>query len=96
MQKKIEKYLIPSVCLLELTIVMCLSSLFAQPNPIAFDKTEVEDFRNDWFKMADGTPTKNGMNATDISSVKYYSDGKSLNASLWFSSLKELTTQIRL
>jgi hypothetical protein len=95
MQKKIENYLIPSVCLLVLTIVMCLSwylQVFAQPSPIAFDSIEVKDLRNDWIKIPDGRNTTNGMNATDISSVKYDSDGKSFNANLWFSSLKELTS----
>lgn len=56
----------------------------------AFNFKEVEDGEGDWLRVWDGIPSKNGMDATDIRSVKYYSDGRVLNATLWLSSLDEL------
>ncbi len=55
-----------------------------------FNFKEVQDGERDWIRVIDGQPNRNGINATDISSVKYNSDGNVLDATLWFSSLGEL------
>ena len=64
--------------------------MFALSKPFKF--REVEDDKGLWLGLSDGIPKKNGMQATDIESVIYYSDGKVLNATYWIKNLTELTT----
>ena len=71
-------------------ILACNLHVFALSKPFKF--REVEDDKGLWLGLSDGIPKKNGMHATDIESVIYYSDGKVLNATYWIKNLTELTT----
>ena len=44
---------------------------------------EITDNRTDWINMSKNDITKKGERNTDIIAVDYFSDGKTLNATLW-------------
>jgi hypothetical protein len=49
----------------------------------SFPNHEIIDAKLDWIDMKTRNYTKGGDRSTDIESVDYFSDGKSLNATLW-------------
>lgn len=49
----------------------------------AFSNEEIIDPRNDWINLDSKNYTKGGDRSTDIVSVDYFSEGETLNATLW-------------
>ena len=52
-------------------------------NSPSFHNQEITDPVRDWIDMKNKGYTQDGDRSTDIESVDYYSDGKTLNAILW-------------
>ncbi len=84
-------FVICIACTVSVSMVIFTANSNVSAISKAFNFIEIGDDEKEWFALANGKPSRNGMNATDIESVKYYSDGKVLNATLWFSSLDELS-----
>jgi hypothetical protein len=81
-------YYLAIICtLILLNTVLPSTNVFgASPS---FIRNEIKNLPH-WINMIYGNQTENGPNYTKITSVTYASDGKSLNATLWLHSLKEL------
>ena len=58
----------------------------------SFGLQEVKNRQTHWTNMVTGHDSVKGPPYTDIRSVTYFSEGKFLNATLWLSSLKNLTS----
>jgi hypothetical protein len=56
-----------------------------------FRRQEVKDLSSDWINIESGRITR-GPAYTDIQSVNFFSNGTQLNATLWLSSLEELSS----
>jgi hypothetical protein len=65
-------------------------------NSPQFERQEVRDDNDDWVNMLTGENLGNndskGPPYTDINSINYFSDGNTLNATFWLSSISDLTT----
>jgi hypothetical protein len=65
-------------------------------NSPQFGRQEVRDDNSDWVNMLTGENLGNndskGPAYTDINSINYYSDGNTLNATFWLSSISDLPT----
>ena len=65
-------------------------------NSPQFERQEVRDDKGDWVNMKTGESLGNndsrGPSYTDINSINYFSDGNTLNATFWLSSILDLTT----
>jgi hypothetical protein len=80
-----------SILLLSLTCLIAAGKVFAsddtEPNDTtispAFPNEEIIDPNTDWIDLETRNYTKGGDRSTDIESVDYFSDGKTLNATLW-------------
>jgi hypothetical protein len=80
-----------SVLLLLLICVVDSGKVFASVDTQSNDRTvsptfsneEILDPMTDWIDLETRNYTKGGDRSTDIVSVDYFSDGKSLNATLW-------------
>lgn len=63
-------------------------------NSPQFERQEIRDGKSDWVDMLTGETSENkdidGPAYTDINSINYFSDGRSLNATFWLSSISEL------
>ncbi|HKQ20623.1 MAG TPA: hypothetical protein VJS91_01160 [Nitrososphaeraceae archaeon] len=56
----------------------------------AFGRETIIDEPSDWLDVWRGINTNNGSERIDIEAVNYYSDGMTLNATLWLSSFSEV------
>ena len=65
-------------------------------NSPQFERQEVRDDNSDWVNMLTGENLGNndskGPPYTDINSINYFSDGNTLSATFWVSSISDLTT----
>ncbi len=65
-------------------------------NSPQFERQEVRDDNSDWVNMLTGENLGNndskGPAYTDINSINYFSDGNTLSATFWLSSISDLTT----
>lgn len=63
-------------------------------NSPQFERQEIRDDKADWVDMLTGKSLENsnlkGPAYTDIESINYYSDGNTLNATFWLSSISSL------
>lgn len=85
MQKiAISKYIIPVIVLITVVFILLNGSLFyevlASPS---FGRQVILDDPFDWINVSDQSRTFKGDSATDIQEVSYFSNGKTLNATLW-------------
>ena len=58
----------------------------------AFGRQTIIDDSSDWLDVWRGENTHSGSNYIDIEAANYYSDGRTLNATLWLPSFKEIPT----
>ena len=67
------------------TILMSQQVLYSEVSPQSpsFSFQEIIDKRNDWVDMRTKQYANNSDPSTDILAVNYFSDGKTLNATLW-------------
>ena len=80
------------VCLLLVLIAIAISILYKEDVKInykayafspSFDKREIHDSQLDWINMKTKQYTSQGEQSTDILAVDYYSNGRTLDATLW-------------
>lgn len=97
MSVSLEQYLICLMLISIIVLSTCLllykdkfaiaPIVYAFTSPAAgspsFPNHEIIDAKLDWIDMKTRNYTKGGDRSTDIESVDYFSDGKSLNATLW-------------
>ena len=57
-----------------------------------FGRQTILDDSSDWLDVWRGENTHSGSDYIDIEAANYYSDGKTLNATLWLPSFKEIPT----
>ena len=89
-----------SECLLFLLSTILVVTIFIAPSkplshnalaiPPSFPRQEVLGNIENWFDMYNNRPVTNGPNYTDIKSVNYFSNGKSLNATIWLDDFKPI------
>jgi hypothetical protein len=92
-----HRYIVVTSCVLISVIILSyipvLECVFSTGTAISTDRSidnspsfpnqEIIDSVRDWIYMKNGSYTQDGDRSTDIESVDYYSDGKTLNAILW-------------
>ncbi len=102
------KYLVhewPYLQYLNYFVIILISLIFVcfEPDDIVsamnspqFERQEIRDDNSDWVNMVTGENLGNngskGPAYTDIDSINYFSDGQTLNATFWLSSISDLNT----
>ena len=82
-----------SKCLLLIVLTILITTIVIVPykplsqdalaTPPSFSRQEVLGHSLNWFDMYNGRPVTKGPSHIDIKSVNYFSDGTSLNATIW-------------
>ncbi len=92
------QYLNYFVVILISLIFVCFEpdDIVSAMNSPQFERQEIRDDNSDWVNMVTGENLGNngskGPAYTDIDSINYFSDGQTLNATFWLSSISDLTT----
>ena len=79
--------------MLVVTVMLCpyrLLSENALAAPPSFSRQEVLGYSGNWFDNLSGKFVTNGPDYIDIRSVNYFSDGISLNATIWLAEFEPI------
>jgi hypothetical protein len=89
-----------SKCLFLLVLMISITTMLVVPykplfqdalaTPPSFSRQEVLGHSVNWFDMYNGRPVTNGPSHIDIKSVNYFSDGRSLNATIWLADFEPI------